>query len=131
MMTTIQPTTLAGHKTTLRAETIADLRNRLHGVLLQPGDPGYDEARQLFNAMIDKRPALMARCTSAADVITCVNFAREQGITVSILGGGHNGAGLALVDDGLVIDLSEMRTIIVDPEVGTVRGGPGARWSEV
>jgi len=128
---TIQAVTLAGNKTTLREETIAALRASLRGALLQPGDAGYDEARQLFNAMIDKRPALIARCANPADVITSVNFAREHGLTVSVRGGGHNGAGLALVDDGLVIDLSEMRAIEVNPESGTVRVGGGALWREV
>jgi FAD/FMN-containing dehydrogenase len=131
MMTTIQVVTLAGNKTTLGEETIAELRNRLQGTLLQAADAGYDEARQLFNAMIDKTPALIARCANPADVITCVNFAREHGLTVSVRGGGHNGAGLALVDDGLVIDLSEMQAITVDTQAGTVRVEGGALWREV
>jgi FAD/FMN-containing dehydrogenase len=131
MMTTIQAVTRAGNKTTLQENTIAQLRASLRGTLLQPGDASYDEARQLFNAMIDKKPALIARCSDVKDVITCVNFARDHGLTVSVRGGGHNGAGLALVDDGLVVDLSELQTITVDRQAGTVRVAGGAIWREV
>ncbi|MCP5197481.1 MAG: FAD-binding oxidoreductase [Gammaproteobacteria bacterium] len=130
-MTTIQVLTLTGTKIQLGEATIAELRNGLHGTLLQAGDTGYDEARQLFNAMIDKKPALIARCADTADVITCVNFARQHRLITSVRGGGHNGAGLALVDDGLVIDLSEMRAVTVNPETGAVHVGGGAVWREV
>src|SRR5690606_6151088 len=80
----------------------------LQGDLITPTDPHYDEARTIYNAMIDKRPALIARCENVADVIAAVNFARENGLALAVRSGGHNGAGLALVDDGLVIDLSPM-----------------------
>jgi hypothetical protein len=105
--------------------------NALEGKLIRAGDADYDEARQLFNAMIDKRPTLIARCASTADVVTSINFGRESGLPVAIRGGGHNGAGLALVDGGLVIDLSGLREITVDTEKRTVRVGGGARWNEV
>lgn len=81
--------------------------------------------------MIDKKPALIARCADSTDVVTCVTFARAHGLTVSVRGGGHNGAGLALVDGGLVIDLSEMQAITMSPETGTVREDGGARWSQM
>ena len=93
---------------TLTSSAIEQLAAAFRGALIQPGDPSYDEARQVYNAMIDRRPALIARCADVADVIAAVNFAREQGMLVAVRGGGHNGAGLGTVDDGLVIDLSAM-----------------------
>src|SRR5689334_22309261 len=85
------------------------LAEAMRGPVIRPEDPGYDEARKLFNGMIDRRPALIARCHDAADVIAAVNHARAEGLTLAIRGGGHNGAGLGSVDDGLVVDLSPMR----------------------
>src|SRR5689334_17174458 len=87
----------------------------LRGELLQPSDPGYDAARAIYNGMIDKHPALIVRCAGVADVIAAVNFARAQGLGVSVKGGGHGVAGQALCDGGLVIDLGPMRGIRVDP----------------
>ena len=88
-------------------------------------DKEYDEARKLYNGMIDKRPLLIARCADVADVITAVNFGRDNGLLVAIRGGGHNGPGLGSVDDGLVIDLSMMKGVRVDPASRTVRVEPG------
>jgi FAD/FMN-containing dehydrogenase len=104
-----------------RVEIAALLRDRIRGDVIDAADPRYDEARALYNAMIDKRPAAIARCADAADVIACVNAAREEGVDLAIRGGAHNGPGLASVDDGLVIDLSTMRGVIVDPEARTAR----------
>lgn len=104
---------------------------RLRGDLLRPGDPDYDEARQLYNAMIDKRPALIARCVDAADVQAAVNFAREHNLLLAVRGGGHNGAGLGSCDGGLVIDLSLMKKIHVDPAAATVRVAGGCTWADV
>jgi len=87
-------------------EAILTVVAALRGTVIQPDDPGYDEARALYNGMIDKRPRLIARCVDAADVITAVNFARDQGLLLAIRGGGHNGPGLGSCDNGLVIDLS-------------------------
>src|SRR3954451_3461948 len=97
----------------------------LRGTLTTPADPDYDERRALYNAMIDKRPALIARCTDAADVMAAVGHARREKLPLAIRGGGHNGGGLGSVDDGLVIDLSGMRGVIVDPgsRVARVLGG--------
>jgi FAD/FMN-containing dehydrogenase len=95
---------------------IEDFRASLRGKLLQPGDPDYDQARQIWNAMIDRRPAIIVRCAGAADVLASVNFARVNGLPLAIRGGGHNIAGSALCDDGLVIDLSCMRSVQVDPK---------------
>jgi FAD/FMN-containing dehydrogenase len=104
------------------AETLsAGFRGRLIG----SGDPDYDTARKLFNAMIDKRPGLIAQCVDAADVIAAVNVAREAGLDVAVRGGAHNGPGLGSVDDGLVIDLSALRGVVVDPDarIAQVLGG--------
>jgi hypothetical protein len=101
------------------------LATALRGTLTAPGDPDYDERRALYNAMIDKRPALIARCTDAADVIAAIGHAKQEGMPLAVRGGGHNGGGLGSVDDGLVIDLSGMRGVLVDPasRVARVLGG--------
>ena len=103
----------------------------LRGQLIRPGDPQYDDVRALYNGMIDKRPRLIARCVDVADVITAVNFGREQRMLIAIRGGGHNGPGLGSVDDGLVIDLSLMKSVRVDPSSRTVRVGPGCTSGDV
>ena len=95
-------------------ETVARFATSLRGSVIQRGDADYDDARKLYNAMIDKRPKLIARCADAADVIAAVNFGRDNGLPIAIRGGAHNGAGFASVDDGLVIDLSTMRGVRVE-----------------
>jgi FAD/FMN-containing dehydrogenase len=104
---------------------------RLRGSLITPTDPAYDEARKVYNAMIDRRPAAIARCANAGDVMAAVNFAREQNLLVAIRGGGHNGPGLGVCDDGLVIDLAPMHGVRVDPAARTVRVEGGATWGDV
>jgi FAD/FMN-containing dehydrogenase len=99
--------------------------------VIAQGDAGYDDARRIYNAMIDKRPALIARCADVADVIAAVRFGREAGLDVAVRGGGHNGAGLGLVDDGLVIDLSPMRGVRVDPDARTAQVAGGARIGDL
>ena len=93
---------------------------------MQPGDSGYDAARKVYNGMIDKRPALIVRCVDVADVIAAVNYARSNDMLTAIRGGGHNGGGLGTCDDGLVIDLSPMKGIRVDPVARTAQRGCGA-----
>jgi FAD/FMN-containing dehydrogenase len=110
---------------------VPELKDSLRGELLRPGDAGYDEARTVWNTMVDKRPSMIARCAGVADVIRSVDFARSRDLIVSIRGGGHNVAGNAVCEGGLMIDLSAMRGIRVDPERYTVRVEPGARWNEV
>jgi FAD/FMN-containing dehydrogenase len=105
--------------------------SRLHGELIRPDDPGYDEARALYNAMIDKHPALIVRAADVDDVVAAVNFAGESGLELAIRGGGHNGPGLGSVDDGLVIDLRRLNGVAVDPESRTARIGGGALLGEV
>jgi FAD/FMN-containing dehydrogenase len=101
------------------------------GQLIGLDDPGYDEARKVYNAMIDKRPALIARCANADDVARAIRFARDHDLLLAVRGGGHNGAGLGTCDDGLVIDLSLIRDVQVDPQARTVRVGGGCTWGEV
>ena len=101
------------------------------GRLIGPSDKDYDEARALYNGMIDKRPRLIARCVDAADVIAAVNFGRDNGLLLAIRGGGHNGPGLGSCDDGLVIDLSLMKSVRVDPANRTVRVDPGCTSGDV
>jgi hypothetical protein len=101
------------------------------GRLIGPSDKDYDEARALYNGMIDKRPRVIARCTSAADVMAAVNYAREHKLLLAIRGGGHNGPGFGSCDDGLVIDLSQMRSVRVDPATRTARVEPGCTAADL
>lgn len=103
----------------------------LRGSLVRPAADDYDEARKLYNAMIDKRPALIARCQDAADVMAAVAFARDAGLPLAVRGGGHNGGGLGSVDDGLVIDLSAMNGVRIDADARTARVEGGATWGKV
>ena len=117
--------------TTLHESAVTALGAAMRGPLIRPGDPSYDEARTVYNAMIDKRPALIAQCLNVADVIAAVNFARDNHVIVAIRGGGHNGPGLGTVDDGLVIDLSRMNGVRVDPEARTARVEGGAQLGDL
>ena len=112
-------------------DEVGQFRARLHGDLIRPGDAAYDDARAVWNGMIDKRPGLIARCVGTADVITAVDFARENDLRVAVRGGGHNVAGTAVCDDGLVIDLSEMTGVWVDPEERVAWVQAGATWADV
>src|SRR5215210_8538136 len=99
---------------------IEGFRAGLRGELIQPSDENYDEARAVFNAMIDRRPALIARCADVADVIAALDYGRQNDLTIAVRGGGHNGGGLGTVDGGLVIDLSPMHGVRVMPEARMV-----------
>jgi FAD/FMN-containing dehydrogenase len=110
---------------------IRDFETRLSGPLIKPSDAEYDQARRVWNGMIDRYPALIARCTGVSDVIAAVNFAREQNLLVAVRGGGHNVAGTATCDGGLVIDLSPMKGIQVDPGARTARAQAGVIWGEL
>jgi FAD/FMN-containing dehydrogenase len=114
----------------LTAPAVATFRARLHGEAVTPADPGYDEVRRVWNAMVDKRPALIARCVDADDIVAAVRFAREQDLPISIRGGGHNVAGLAVSDGGLMIDCAPMKGIAIDPQTQTARADPGVLWGE-
>ena len=115
----------------LDASKISDFRASLRGQVIEPKDPIYEEARSLYNGMIDKRPLMIARCADTADVMTAVNFGRDNKILIAIRGGGHNGPGFASVNDGLVIDLSTMKGVRVDPGNRTVRVGAGCTTGDV
>jgi FAD/FMN-containing dehydrogenase len=108
-----------------------ELGPRIAGRLIGPDEGDYDEARQVYNAMIDRRPALVARCAEPGDVAAAIGFARRHNLPLTVRGGGHNGAGLAVIDDGVVVDLSPMREIAVDPGSRTVTVGGGCTWREV
>ncbi len=112
-------------------QAIEELRTTFRGDLIHSGTPGYDDARKVYNAMIDRHPAIIARCTNAGDVIAAVNYAREHDLPLSVRGGGHHGAGLSVCDDGLVIDLSLMKGVRVDPEARTALVMGGSTWGEV
>jgi hypothetical protein len=112
-------------------ETLAKFKASLGGELIQPNDKGYDDARTVWNAMIDKKPAFIVRCRGTADVITAVKFAREQNLLLSVRSGGHNIAGSALCDDGLTIDLSGMKGLHVDLKTRTVRAQPGCNLGDL
>ncbi len=115
----------------LSPSIIDTFRSQLRGDLIQPGDSAYNESRKVYNAMIDKYPALMVLCVDVADVVSAVNFGRDNNLLVAIRGGGHNGGGLGLCDDGLVIDLSGIKYVRVDTSDNTVRVGGGNLWGEV
>ena len=115
----------------LNEATISSFRASLLGGLVEPGDPSYETSRKVFNGMIDRHPRLIARCADVADVMAAVNFGREQKLLVAIRGGGHNAGGLGVCDDGLVIDLSPMNYVRVDPKKKTVLVGGGALWRDV
>src|SRR6478736_5340658 len=115
----------------LNENAIADFKANLRGGLIEPGDKDYDEARKVYNGMIHKKPRLIARCADVADVISSVNFARENDLLVSIRGGGHNAGGLGICDDGLVVDLSPIKYTRVDPAARTVTVGGGCTWGDV
>jgi FAD/FMN-containing dehydrogenase len=112
-------------------ESFLELRTRFRGALLRPGEEGYDEARRVWNGAIDRRPALIARCAGADDVAEAVRFARERDLVVSVRGGGHSIAGHSVCDGGLMIDLSLMRSVRVDPQRQVARVAGGALWSDV
>jgi FAD/FMN-containing dehydrogenase len=115
--------------TELDPSAIAELREHIAEVIA-PGDAGYDAARAVWNGMIDRRPALIARCGSTADVVHAVRFATEYQLPIAIRGGGHNAAGLAVCDDGLVVDLTPMRRVEVDPAARIARADGGATWGD-
>ena len=112
-------------------EAIDQLRTDFRGELIQPGSPDYDDARRVYNAMIDKHPMLIARCADVADVIATVGLARDTGLDLAIRSGGHNGPGLGTVEGGIVLDLGAMNSVDVDPVARTARVEGGARWGDV
>jgi hypothetical protein len=115
----------------MQQETISEFKAQLRGQLIQAADAAYEEARSVYNAMISRRPLLIAKCADVGDVILSIAFAQQQGLRVSIRGGGHNAAGLGVCDGGLVIDVSPMKYVHVDPAESIVRVGGGSTWGDV
>src|SRR5215470_11886791 len=113
------------------ASAAADLGASFRGQLLKPADAGYEEARKVHNGLVDKRPALIARCRSVADVVDAVDLATRLGLLVAVRGGGDNVAGRATIDGGVMIDLSPMKGIYVDPKIRTARVQGGVTWAEL
>lgn len=122
---------LDGGATAISGERLDAFQAEFRGRVLTDGDAGYDDARAMWNGMIDKRPGLIAQCRGTADVVTAVNFARDNGLLVAVRGGGHNVAGHASCDGGLVIDLSPMHGVLVDPQRQTVRAQGGAKLGDL
>jgi FAD/FMN-containing dehydrogenase len=130
-MTMITPENLEGDGRALSEQHLESLRQSFRGELIQPGHAGYDVARRVWNGNVDRRPALIARCTGVADVQSAVNLARVHGLRVSVRGGGHSAPGYGTNDGGLVIDMSPMKGIRVDPQSRTVRAEGGVLWREL
>ena len=116
---------------TVEAASIEELRSALGGEVIAPEDSSYEEARRVWNGMIDCRPALIVTCESADDVVAAVNFGRENGLVVAVRGGAHSTPGYSTCDDGIVIDLGRMNAVEVDPEARTARVQGGARWVDL
>jgi hypothetical protein len=129
-MTDIQIATTDGASKILEDATVRAFGAGFRGPLLSPGDGAYDETRKVWNGMIDRRPALIARCAGVADVVAAVSFARAQGLLVSVRGGGHNTPGVAVCEGGLMIDLAGMKSVRVDPSQQTARAEGGTTWSD-
>ena len=110
---------------------IEKFQSLLQGRLIQPHDKDYDSARRVYNGMIDRRPALIAQCADVADVMAAVKFGRDSGLAIAVRSGGHSAAGLGVCDGGLVIDLSGLKYVRVDPQRRTVRVGGGSTWGDV
>jgi FAD/FMN-containing dehydrogenase len=129
-MTDLRITTTSGTDAILEEAVVQELHGSLRGPLLHPGDVAYNEARKVWNGMIDRRPALIARCAGVADVIAAVTFARTHEVLVSVRGGGHNTPGIAVCEGGLMIDLAGMRSVHVDAARRTARAEGGTTWSD-
>ena len=112
-------------------QAITEFRGQFRGAVIEPQDAGYEEARKVYNGMIDRKPRLIAKCTGVADVMAAVKMAKASGLRVSIRGGGHNAAGLGVCDDGMVIDLAPINYVRVDPGARTALVGAGCKWSDV
>ncbi|MEJ2131065.1 MAG: FAD-binding oxidoreductase, partial [Gammaproteobacteria bacterium] len=114
----------------MKAQTIEQLAHAFGGRLLRPQDEGYNDARRVHNGGIDKHPALIAQCRSTADIVDALKFARNEGMEIAVRGGGHNVAGTAVCDDGIMIDLVPMKGAIVDPLTRRIRCQGGVTWGE-
>jgi len=130
-MSNIEITTLDGAKRDIDSDSVEELRARVKGHVLLNGDSGYDEARSIWNAMVDKKPSLIIHCAGTSDVVQAVNFARDNNILLAIKGAGHNIAGNAVCDGGLMIDLSGMKSVKVHPTKRRAYVDPGATLGDL
>lgn len=130
-MASIEAQNRNGQRIALDTRAVDEFGAQLQGALLRPGDAAYGEARQVWNGLIDRYPALIARCANTADVARAIQFARAHHLPIAVRGGGHNVAGTGTVDGGLVIDLSPMKAIEVDPVSRTARAEGGVIWGEL
>lgn len=130
-MTVHEQETTAPRAAQIGRDAVAALSTHFDGDLLRPGDSAFEEAAAIWNGAIERCPAIVARCTSAADVSSAVRFAAQNDVLVAVKGGRHNVAGAATCDCGLVIDLSQMNAVRVDPAARRVRAGGGATWADV
>src|ERR671935_3262303 len=117
--------------TTLEGELVRELAGQISGTVLSPDEAGYDEARSLYNGLVDRRPALIVRSRTTSDVVAALDFARRAGLEVSVRGGGHNVAGRAVTDGGVMISLADMTEVAVDPASATAVAQGGATWAEL
>lgn len=131
IMTNIQVRSLSGEVVVLDDQTLVDFRTQVRGQVITPGDSNYDEVREIWNAMIDRRPGLIVRCSGTADVLQAIRFARRHKLLTSVRGAGHNIAGKSLYDGAFLIDLSIMRSVQVDPDKRVAVAGPGATLGDV
>src|SRR6201995_6101254 len=122
---------MSGNVKDLESSVIEAFTSQVRGKVILPGDKLYDETRKVYNGMINKHPGMIVQCVDVADVMQAVNFGRDNKLSVAVRGGGHNGGGLGLCDDGLVIDLSGIKFVRVDTMKNTVRVGGGNVWGEV
>ena len=129
-MADLKVTTATGSNAVLQEAAVEEFRNSLRGQVLLSDDEGYEEARTVWNGMIDRRPGLITRCAGVSDVIDAVNFARANDLLVAVRGGGHNVAGNAVCEGGIMIDLSQMKSVRVDKLNSTARAEPGLTWAE-
>jgi FAD/FMN-containing dehydrogenase len=129
-MSKLRVATAGGAETVLDQARIEAFRSSLRGELLLEGDPAYNEARKIHNGMIDRHPALIVRCAGVADVLSAIRLARERELLLSIRGGGHGGPGFAVCQGGLMLDLSRMKSVRVDPAKRTARAESGATWGD-
>ena len=127
-MVVLEAIILSGSKSVIGDEVVEELNGKLRGQMVLAGDDTYDEVRTVWNAMIDRKPAIIVRCTGPSDVINLVNFARDNDLLLAVRGGGHSFAGNAVCDGGFVIDLSPMQGVRVDPVKQTARAEPGVIW---
>ena len=130
-MVDLKVVTLDGKDSVVLEDTVEEFRKSLRGQLIGPDDEGYEEARNVWNGNIDRRPALISRCAGVADVINSVNFARANNLLVAIRGGAHSAAGHGTCDGGIVIDVSQLKGIRVDPENKTIQAQAGVQWGEI